>query len=101
MQLNGPLSARRNEIGNTLRIDMGNTFHVNSIGFHGHVVETNSLFGATASVRKVGIEGPTKHVAVVSVVQHQSSDRVQAATTIRGRGRSGAPAPGQRPTPTP
>jgi hypothetical protein len=56
-------------MGNTLRIDMGNTFVFSLGGFHEHVVETNYFFGATAAVCEVGFAGPTKHVAIVSVVR--------------------------------
>ena len=55
-------------MGNTVGIDMGNTFHFISRPFHGHVVERTLFCGATVGVCEVGVEGPTKHVAVVSVV---------------------------------
>ena len=41
--------------------------------------------GATAAVCKVGFEGPTKHVAVVSVVWNQSQVRLQMEASLRAR----------------
>ena len=50
---------------------MGNTFTLIAPDLRGHV---KSTFGnsATAVVCEVGFEGPTKHVAVVSVVRIES-----------------------------
>ena len=39
--------------------------------------------GATAAVREVGLEGPTKHVAVVSPVWNQPQVRLQMEATLR------------------
>src|SRR6266702_2381710 len=60
------LLARSTHLGNTLSIDMGNSFDFTSRPFYGRVMETTLHCGATAAVRKTGIEGPRKHVAIVS-----------------------------------
>jgi len=49
-------------------------------------METNVPFGAAAEVYKVGFEGPAKHVAVVSVVWHQSQEWLQMEGSIRSAG---------------
>src|SRR5947209_358691 len=64
---------------------MGNTFRLIFGAFWGHVLERDLLRGATARVREVGIESPTKHVAIVSSFQNQSQDRLQVDGTIRRR----------------
>jgi hypothetical protein len=47
--------ATSRDIGNTLSVDMGNTFHFISGHFHGHVVERDFLFGEAVAVREVGV----------------------------------------------
>ena len=42
--------------------------------------------GATAGVRKVGVEGPTKHVAVMSVISNQPQVRLQVEESLRAGG---------------
>ena len=79
-------------------IDMGNTFSFICGFFHAHVVERTYLCGATSEVRKVGLEGPTKHVAVVPSFWNEPQERLQMDSTIRtGRtswsSRPGVPAP--------
>jgi len=64
-------------MGNTMGIDMGNTFKFTSGHFHEDVVETNVCFGAAIEVCKAGLPGPAKHVAVVSVVWVESQERLQ------------------------
>ena len=55
-------------MGNTVGIDMGNSFEAAAPVLLGHV-KGSSASGATAGVCEVGFEGPTKHVAVMSDVQ--------------------------------
>src|SRR5262245_30273335 len=62
------LTARRQDIGNTMGLDMGNSFRFISRPFPGHDMEGSVSGWATAAVCEVGFEGPTRHVAVVSVV---------------------------------
>ena len=45
--------------------------------------------GATAAVREVGLEGPTKHVAIVSVVSNQPQVRLQMEASLRTRRSAG------------
>src|SRR5262245_18136372 len=71
-------------MGNTMRIDMGNSFEFISPVLRGHVKGTLGN-GATADVCEVGFEGPTKHVAVVSEVQIQPQERLQVVETFRAR----------------
>jgi hypothetical protein len=78
-----PSPARSTEIGNTMGIDMGNSFHFTSRPFQGHVLERNLLCGATTAVCEVGFEGPTKHVAIVSSLWTESSERLQMEGAIR------------------
>src|SRR5437016_6583849 len=87
------LTARSADMGNTMGVDMGNTIRFLSWAFCGHivhVVERTFLCGATASLCEVGVEGPTKHVAVVSVVRIQSQAGLQMENPIRtgGKGRT-------------
>ena len=77
-------------MGNTTGIDMANSFHFTSRPFHGHVLERNVYLGAAAEVCKVGLEGPAKHVAIVSVVWIQSQERLQMESSIRAGGTSRA-----------
>src|SRR5580765_1601878 len=86
--------ARGQDMGNKVGIDMGNSFHFISRPFEGHVMEGPYSSGATAAVREVGLEGPTKHVAVVSVVSNQPQVRLQMEASFRtGRSaRSAGPA---------
>src|SRR5262245_56059561 len=79
-----PLTAQRTDMGNTMRIDMGNSFEFISPVLRGHVKGTLGN-GATADVCEVGFEGPTKHVAVVSEVQIQPQERLQVVETFRAR----------------
>ena len=65
------ITARGTDMGNKMRIDMGNSFHFISRPFEGRDMERPYSGGATAGVCKVGFAGPTKHVAVVSVVWNQ------------------------------
>ena len=81
------LTARCKDMGNTLCIDMGNSFHFTSGAFHGHVVERNLLCSAAAGICEVGFEGPQRHVAIVSEVRNQSQKRLQMEGTLRA-GRS-------------
>src|SRR2546426_8444075 len=94
-----PLTARGQDMGNKVGIDMGNSFHFISRPFEGHVMEGPYSSGATAAVREVGLEGPTKHVAVVSVVSNQPQVRLQMEATLRTRGSAGVvgSAPSSRP----
>ena len=75
-------------MGNTMGIDMGNTFRLSSRRFHTDVVETNVPFGTAAEVCEVGLPGPAKHVAIVSVVWLESQERLQMEGSIRSRGAS-------------
>ena len=70
-------------MGNTMGLDMGNSFHFSSRPFPGHDMEGSVSGRATAAVCEVGFEGPTKHVAVVSVVQVESEERLQMEETLR------------------
>jgi len=72
-------------MGNRMRIDMGNSFDFISRPFRGRDVEHPYSGGATAAVCEVGVEGPTKHVAVVSVVWNQPQVRLQMETSLRAR----------------
>ena len=81
--VNDLLSARSTDIGNTMGIDMGNSFHFTSWPFQGHVLERNLLCGATTAVCEVGFEGPTKHVAIVSSLWTESSEWLQMEGAIR------------------
>src|SRR5437899_1322202 len=80
-----PLTARSGEVGNTMSMDMVNTFHFISGAFCGHVVERDRLCGATAEVCEVGFEGPTKHVAIVPSLRNQSQDRLPMEGPLRAR----------------
>jgi hypothetical protein len=64
-------------------IDMGNTFHFISRPFYVHVVERTVFCGATVGVCEVGVEGPTKHVAVVPVVWFESQKWLQMEGPVR------------------
>ena len=78
-------------MGNTMGIDMGDTIHFLSRAFYGHivhVVERTFLCGAAASICEVGIEGPTKHVAVMSVVRVQSQAGLQMEGPVRAGGKA-------------
>jgi hypothetical protein len=68
---------------------MGNSFHFISRPFEGYVMEGPYSSGATAAVREVGLEGPTKHVAIVSVVSNQPQVRLQMEASLRTRGPAG------------
>src|SRR5205809_7989240 len=81
------LTARCKDMGNTLCIDMGNSFHSTSGAFHEHVVERNLLCSTAAGICEVGFEGPQRHVAIVSEVRNQSQKRLQMEGTLRA-GRS-------------
>src|SRR4051794_20546875 len=70
-------------MGNKAGIDMGNTFHFNSGLFHAHVVERTHRCGATLAVCEIGLEGPTKHVAVVSSFWNEPQERLQMDRAIR------------------
>jgi len=76
-------------MGNTMGLDMGNSFHFIPRPFEGHVMEDSLLCGATVGVRKVGFEGPTKHVAIVSVVPDQPKEWLQMEAAFRRRGPTG------------
>src|SRR5262249_49873717 len=78
-----PLTARGQDMGNKVGIDMGNTFDFISRPFWGRDVERLYSSGATDAVREVGFEGPTKHVAVVSVFWNQPQMRLQMEATLR------------------
>ena len=80
------LSARSTHLGNTLSIDMGNSFDFTSRPFYGRVMETTLHCGATAAVRKTGIEGPRKHVAIVSAFWDEPQERLQMEGSIRAGG---------------
>src|SRR5438128_9943034 len=82
-----PLTARCKDMGNTLCIDMGNSFPFTSGAFHEHVVERNLLCRTAAGICEVGFEGPQRHVAIVSEVRNQSEKRLQKEGTLRA-GRS-------------
>ncbi len=71
-------------MGNTMSIDMGNTFTLIAPDLRGHV---KSTFGnsATAGVCEVGFEGPTNHVAVVSDVRIEPQERLQMEGALRAR----------------
>jgi hypothetical protein len=69
-------------MGNKVSMDMGHSFRSTSGPFQGHVVEGNVLCGAAASVCKVGLEGPTKHVAIVSGFWLEPQDRLQMEREI-------------------
>ena len=84
-------------MGNTTGIDMGNSFEFISRPFHTYVMERTFGGGATVAVCEVGLEGPTKHVAVVSAFWNEPQERLQVGGAIRaGRAsrfaRSGLPA---------
>jgi len=70
-------------MGNTMGIDMGNTFHFISRPFRGHVVEKTVRSGASAEVCESGVEGPPKHGAIVSVVWIESQDWLQMEGSLR------------------
>src|SRR5689334_7963685 len=89
------LTAAGGDIGNTLSVDMGNTFYFISGHFHDHVVERDKLFGEAIAVCEVGLSGPTKHVAIVSDFPYQSKDWVSMVGAFRSR-RSARPARAQR-----
>ncbi len=77
---------------------MGNSFRFTSRPFQGHVVERNVLCCAAAAICKVGLEGPTKHVAIVSRVWVQSQERLQMERAVRAErharaARSSPPSP--------
>src|SRR5256885_1137491 len=72
-------------MGNTLGIDMGNTFHFISAAFYGHVVERDFFCCSATAVRKIGFEGPTRHVAIVSGLWNQSQERLQMEGAFRAR----------------
>src|SRR5207249_12331151 len=84
-----PLPARGKDMGNEVGIDMGNSFHFIFPPFEGHVMEGPYSSGATAAVREVGLEGPTKHVAIVSVVSNQPQVRLQMEASLRTRRSAG------------
>ena len=65
---------------------MGNTFPFIFAAFCGHVVERYFVSCSATAVREVGFEGPTRHVAIVSLVQDQSQGRLQMEKTFRTRG---------------
>ena len=68
---------------------MGNTFGFISPPLRGHVkVDFGS--GATARVCKIGVEGPSQHVAVVPDVQDQPQERLQMEASLRTGRVSGA-----------
>jgi hypothetical protein len=62
--------------------------------FHGYVVERTYFGGATAAVRKVGLEGPTKHVAVVSAFWNEPQERLQMEGALRTGGTARSARPG-------
>src|SRR5262245_48127159 len=64
-------------------LDMGNSFRFISRPFPGHDMEGSVSGWATAAVCEVGFEGPTRHVAVVSVVPVESEERLQMEETLR------------------
>ena len=70
-------------MGNTMGIDMGNSFLFTSARFRGHVVERVVCVCTAIEVCKVGVEGPTKHVAIVPAVRIQSQERLQMEGPIR------------------
>ena len=65
---------------------MGNSFDFTSRPFYGRVMETTLHCGATAAVRKTGIEGPRKHVAIVSAFWDEPQERLQMEGSIRAGG---------------
>ena len=81
-----PLTARGQDMGNKVGIDMGNSFHVIFRPFWGHVMEGPYAGGATSGVREVGFESPTKHLAVVSRVSNQPQERLQMEAALRAGG---------------
>jgi hypothetical protein len=66
-----------------MRIDMDNTFSLDLGLFRGHVVERNLLFGKALPVCEISFEGPTKHVAIMSFVPDQSTNRLQVEGSFR------------------
>src|SRR2546423_5318983 len=77
------LTARCKDMGNTMSIDMGNSFQFSSGAFHEHVVERNLLCSTAAGLCEIGFEGPQRDVAIVSDVQNQSQERLQMEGTLR------------------
>ena len=75
-------------MGNTMGIDMGNSFPFTSAPFRGHVVERVVCVWAAVEVCKVGVEGPTRHDAIVPGVWIQSQERLQMEGSIRVGGAS-------------
>jgi hypothetical protein len=73
-------------MGNKAGIDMGNSFQFISRRFHEHVLESNVSCGAAAAVCEVGLEGPTKPVAIVSDFWIEPQEWLQMERTIRTRG---------------
>ena len=71
-------------MGNTMGIDMGNSFESIPPVLRGHV-KGSSASGATAGVCEIGFAGPTKHVAVMSEVQNQPQVRLQMEEALRTR----------------
>jgi hypothetical protein len=85
--MNGtPHPARGTDMGNRVCIDMGNSFHFICGLLCGHVVQRNVFGNSAAAVCEVGFEGPTKHVAAVSVVWDQSQERLQMEAAFRAGG---------------
>src|SRR6266487_5330260 len=78
-----PLTARGQDMGNKVGIDMGNSFQFICGPFRGHVIEGPYSIHPTPAIREVGLEGPTKHGAIVSVVSHQPQMRLQMEASIR------------------
>ena len=76
-------------MGNKVGIDIGNTFQFISGPFWGRDLESLYSSGATDAVREVGFEGPTKHVAVVSVFWNQPQVRLQMGQALRAGGAAG------------
>jgi len=72
-------------MGNTLCIDMGNSFHFISAAFHEHVVERNLFCCTAACFCEIGFESPQEHVAIVSALWNQSQDWLQMEESLRAR----------------
>jgi hypothetical protein len=64
-------------MGNTMGIDMGNSFEVLFRAFEGNVCKTNRFGYSSDAVRKTGLEGPNKHVATLPHVWFEPQERLQ------------------------
>ena len=76
------LTAAGTHMGNTLGIDMGNTFHFNLGLFFGHDVEKGGWRNAAASVCETGREGPKKHGGSVPGIRLESPGRYTSGRSV-------------------